>query len=114
MKLKNFLIVVSDIEKSKVFYHELFGLSVLRDFGENVILSGGLVLQEKKCFEEFADIKVTMGGNGTELYFEEADLKGFLKKLDESDFEVGFVKRENDIVILYDPDGHLIEIREER
>ena len=30
MKLKNILIVVKDIEKSKQFYHDLFGLQVLR------------------------------------------------------------------------------------
>ena len=41
MSLRNILIVVSDIERSKRFYHELFGLQVLRDFGENVILSEG-------------------------------------------------------------------------
>lgn len=114
MKLKNFLIVVSDIEKSKAFFCGLFGLKVLRDFGENVILSGGLVLQEKKCFEEFTGLSVGMRGNSTELYFEENDLAGFLKKLSESDFAVEFIKRDSDVVIIRDPDGHLIEIREER
>jgi len=29
MKLKNILIVVKDIEKSKQFYHELFGFHML-------------------------------------------------------------------------------------
>ena len=29
MKLKNILIVVKDIEKSKQFYHDLFGLNVV-------------------------------------------------------------------------------------
>lgn len=31
MKLRNILIVVSDIEKSIEFYHDLFGLMVLND-----------------------------------------------------------------------------------
>ena len=31
MKLKNILIVVNDIEKSIMFYHELFGLDVILD-----------------------------------------------------------------------------------
>lgn len=43
MRLKNILIVVEDIERSKVFYRELFRLSVITDFGENVILTEGLV-----------------------------------------------------------------------
>lgn len=114
MKLKNFLIVVSDVEKSKAFYCGLFGLKVLRDFGENVILSGGLVLQEKKCFENFAGLSVGMEGNNAELYFEETDLAGFIKRFSESDFAIEFVKRDSDVVIIRDPDGHLIEIREER
>lgn len=29
MKLKNILIVVKDIEKSRQFYHDLFGLDVI-------------------------------------------------------------------------------------
>lgn len=33
MKLKNVLIVVKDIEKSKQFYHDLFGLAVVISFG---------------------------------------------------------------------------------
>ena len=37
MKLKNVLIAVTDIEKSKKFYHDLFELEVLLDSGENVI-----------------------------------------------------------------------------
>lgn len=43
MKLKNILIVVKDIEKSKQFYHDLFGLNVLLDNDGNVILTEGLV-----------------------------------------------------------------------
>lgn len=31
MKLKSILIVVKDIEKSKQFYHDLFGLNVVLD-----------------------------------------------------------------------------------
>ncbi len=49
MKLKNVLLTVKDIEISKTFYKELFSLSVVTDFGENVILTEGLVLQEKSA-----------------------------------------------------------------
>ncbi len=48
MRLKNVLLVVSDIAQSTRFYHEMFGLQIVRDFGENVILSEGLVLQGAK------------------------------------------------------------------
>ena len=33
MKLKNVLLVVDDIEKSRQFYQELFGLQVVTVFG---------------------------------------------------------------------------------
>ena len=55
MKLKNVLIVVEDIEKSKAFYKELFGLDVVVDFDGNVILTEGLVLQDKKIWEKFIE-----------------------------------------------------------
>ena len=48
MKLKNILIVVDDIERSKQFYHDLFGLDMVLDNDGNMILTEGLVLQEKK------------------------------------------------------------------
>ena len=45
MKLKNTLIVVKDIEKSKQFYHALFGLDIVLDNDGNMILTEGLVLK---------------------------------------------------------------------
>ena len=53
MRLKNFLIVVKDIEKSRQFYHDLFGLEMLVDFDGNMILTDGLVLQEERYWKEF-------------------------------------------------------------
>ena len=53
MKLKNVLIVVENIEKSKKFYKDLFGLEVILDNDGNVILTEGLVLQDKKIWERF-------------------------------------------------------------
>lgn len=48
MKLKNVLIVVKDIEKSRQFYHDLFGLDLILDNDGNMILTEGLVLQDEK------------------------------------------------------------------
>ena len=53
MKLKNILITVDDIEEAKKFYHDLFGLDVLLDSDDNVILMEGLVLQERKMWGNF-------------------------------------------------------------
>lgn len=118
MKLKNILIVVNNIERSKAFYKELFGLEVIADFGENVILTEGLVLQEKKLWEKFIERKVELGGNDTELYFEENDLDRFLKKLEKCNFAIEYLNKciEHDwgqrIIRIYDPDKHVIEVGE--
>ena len=47
MKLRNVLIVVSDIEESINFYRDLFGLQVVLNNDGNVIMTEGLVLQDK-------------------------------------------------------------------
>ena len=44
MRLKNVLIVVKDIEKSRKFYHDLFGLDVVVNNDGSMILTEGLVL----------------------------------------------------------------------
>ena len=48
MRLRNILIVVKDIERSKKFYHDLFGLDIVLDNDGNIILTEGLVLQDEK------------------------------------------------------------------
>lgn len=52
MKLRNVLIVVKDIEKSKKFYHDLFGLDTILDNDGNVILTEGLVLQDEQIWKK--------------------------------------------------------------
>ena len=47
MKLKDYLIVVNDIEESKKFYEELFGLKVLIDNDGNLVMTDVLILLMK-------------------------------------------------------------------
>ena len=119
MKLKNILFVVSDIEKSKEFYEKLFGLRVVKDFGENVILTEGLVLQQKNLWENGIKKEIRFGGHDAELYFEENDMDGFLEKLNSMDFPVEYVNEQSPdhswggrVVQIYDPDRHVIEVGE--
>ena len=72
MRLKNVLIVVKDIEKSKQFYHDLFGLELILDNDGNMILTEGLVLQEEKYWKEFLGRDIIPENNSSELYFEES------------------------------------------
>ncbi len=116
MKLKNFLIVVKDIEKSKKFYHDLFGLNVILDNDGNVILTDGLVLQEEQIWKEFLKKDVTPENNSCELYFEEPEIEAFVEKLERLYPSIQYVNKlttfdwGQKVVRFYDLDGHLIEV----
>lgn len=116
MRLKNVLIVVNDIEKSISFYKELFGLSVVLDNDGNVIMTEGLVLQDKKIWEDFIGREVIHEHNASELYFEEADIEAFAEKLEHYQEPIQYVNRLMEhswgqkVIRFYDPDGNLIEV----
>ena len=116
MKLKNILIVVKNIEKSRQFYHDLFGLELILDNDGNMILTEGLVLQDEKIWRGFLGRDVIPENNSCELYFEESDLEGFVEKLERLYPEVRYVNRlmvhswGQKVVRFYDPDGNLIEV----
>ena len=79
MRLKNILIVVKDIEKSRKFYHDLFGIELVHDNDGNMILTEGLVLQDEKIWESFLGRDIIPKSNSCELYFEEQDIESFAK-----------------------------------
>ena len=116
MRLRNILIVVEDIEKSKKFYHDLFGLDVILDNEKNVILTEGLVLQEKTIWKNFLERDIISECNSCELYFEEKNIEAFVEKLDKLYPDIKFVNRlmthswGQKIVRIYDLDGNLIEV----
>lgn len=116
MKLKNVLIVVKDIDKSKKFYKDIFGLDVILDNDGNVILTEGLVLQEVSIWEKFIQKDVIRENNATELYFEEKDIEKFVEKLENYESPICYVNRLMEhswgqkVVRFYDPDGNLIEV----
>lgn len=118
MKLKNIVIVVKDIERSKQFYKELFGLDVILDQEGNVILTEGLVLQESKVWEETLGQDVVWKNHASELYFEETDLDLFLEKLQQYEQKIQYVylpeegESKKRAVRLYDLDGNMIEVGE--
>ena len=116
-KYTSTLIAVSDIEKSKQFYHDVLGMKVVADFGANVTLDGGIVLQTLDTWTSFIRTdKVVLPNNAGELYFEEEDMDAFCKHLQSFDicyvhplFEHRWGQR---VVRFYDPDTHIIEVGE--
>lgn len=116
MKLKNILIVVKDIEKSKQFYHDLFGLDLVLDNDGNMILTEGLVLQDEKIWKKFLGKDIISKNNSCELYFEEQDIEVFTEKLERLYPDIQYVNRlmthswERKVIRFYDLDGNLIEV----
>ena len=118
MKLKNPLLVVSDIERSVEFYKEVLGLHKIMDFGANVTLTGGLCLQSLDSWTEFIDNKnTTFENNSFEIYFEEEDFDSFSEKIKKFDLKFVHPIKEHSwgqrVVRFYDPDMHIIEVGED-
>ena len=120
MKFSGPLIVVSDMKKSKLLYSEVLGLDVILDFGANVTLTGGVVLQTKDSWTGLihkSKNEIFFGGNDSELYFEEDDFDNFILKLRQIPdicyvhpvIEHSWGQR---VVRFYDPDKHIIEVGE--
>ncbi len=116
MKLKNVLLVVNNLEKSKQFYKQLFGLEVIRDNPANLILMEGLVLQDKALWQEAIGQEVITESNSTELYFEENNIDEFIQKLEKLYPNVKYLTQltthpwGQKIIRFYDLDGNLIEV----
>ena len=116
MKLKNILIVVKDIEKSKQFYHDLFGLNKVLDNDGNVILTEGLVLQDEKIWKKFLGKDIIPENNSCELYFEERNIEAFVQKLESLYPSIQYVNKlmthswGQKVIRFYDLDGNLIEV----
>lgn len=118
MKYQGVCIAVKDINLSKKFYQDLFGLEVFQDYGINISF-GGLSLQQE--FDWLLNIpkeKILKEPHNMELYFEEDDFDGFIAKLGQRNDirymgdgvkEAGWGQRS---IRFYDLDGHIIEVGE--
>ena len=117
LKYTSTLIAVADMEISKQFYHDVLGLEIVADFGDNVTLDGGIALQTMNTWKTFIRTdNLVLPNNAGELYFEEEDMDTFcdhLKKFDICYVHPLFEHRWGQRVVrFYDPDKHIIEVGE--
>ncbi len=117
MKLKNPMLVVTDIDRTVEFYKRVLGLHVIMDFGANKTLTGGLALQTVETYGDFIGTnEISFGSNSFELYFEEDDFDKFAEKLKSCDVEYVHPVLEHAwgqrVVRFYDPDKHIVEVGE--
>ena len=120
MKFTSTVISVSDVNVSRKFYQYLFGLELYQDYGINISFTCGLSLQQE--FDWLVSIPketVMKRPHNMELAFETRDFDGFLEKLEQypgierlgAVIEHSWGQR---VVRFYDPDGHIIEVGEDR
>ena len=117
MKYTSTLIAVKDMDISKQFYHNVLGLNVVANFGANVTLDGGIVLQTLDTWKSFIRMyNVTLPNNAGELYFKEDDMDAFCNHL--KSFDICYVHELYEhrwgqrVIRFYDPDKHIIEVGE--
>ena len=118
MKFTSTVISVSDVNASRKFYQDLFGLELYQDYGINISFTCGLSLQQE--FDWLIGVPketVLKRSHNMELAFETRDFDGFLEKLEQYPgieylgevIEHSWGQR---VVRFYDPDGHIIEVGE--
>lgn len=117
MKLHSIVLFVKDIELSKTFYTKLIGLSVVHDFGNNVILSGGIsIWQIQQSHIISKELETVSNSNRFELYFEAENIDEINLKLEQNSVTLLHPIHTEPwgqrTIRFFDPDSHLIEIGE--
>ncbi len=117
MKFHSSVIFVKDIKKSKDFYIRLLNQEIEHDFGENVILKGGLTIWEIRPEHVISkQLETDNNSNRFELYFETELIDETYKKLKSEKVEFLHEIHEEPwgqrTIRLFDCDKHLVEIGE--
>ncbi len=114
------VLFVADIEVSKQFYKDVFGLSIEHDFGANVVFADAFSLwQRDSAFGIIHDSKPGPAPHGKEieLYFETGDLEtraAALRGIKEVTLVHDIVEQPwgQRAFRFQDPDGFIIEVAE--
>lgn len=81
MKYEGVCIAVKDINLSRKFYQDLFGLEVFQDYGINISFRGFSLQQDFDWLLDIPKESIIDKPNNMELYFEEDDFDAFIGKL---------------------------------
>lgn len=118
MKYEGVCIAVKDINRSKKFYQELFGLEVVQDYGINISFGGLSLQQEFDWLTGLSKESILEKSHNMELYFEEDDFDSFITNLKQRD-DIGYIgngvqeaRWGQRSIRFYDLDGHIIEVGE--
>ena len=119
MKYQGVCIAVKDVNLSKAFYQDLFGLEVFQDYGINISFGGLSLQQDFGRMLHIPEVKILPEPHNMELYFEEDDFDGFIAKLKQrgdirylGSGDPGEASWGQRAIHFYDLDGHIIEVGE--
>lgn len=118
MKCKSIVLIVQDLDKSKVFYHQIMGLHILYQYHGRVVLSSNIILQSVETWKDLIhkdEHDIHFEHYTSELYFEVDDLDEFLCYITQKGVCLVHPIQEQNYhrtVRFYDPDGHIIEVSE--
>jgi len=115
------LLVVEDLQRSRIFYEGLLGMKVQNDFGVNVSFEGNLAIHLKEHFQGLLGgperFPVVFGAHYGEMYFESDEMEAVLLRLKQAGVEFIHELVEQPwgqrVMRFYDPDRHVIEIGEQ-
>ena len=119
MKRMFTMLAVKDVKVAQKFYQDLFNLKVVHDFGLNVSFNNGLALQQEiDWWLGLPKDKILEQSNNMALVYEEEYFDDFVAKV-ESYPGVRYVNEGvktaewgQRTLLIYDLDGHIIEIDE--
>ncbi len=119
MKYQGVCISVKDVNRSKQFYQDLFGLEIFQDYGINISFGGLSLQQDFGRMMNIPDERILMEPHNMELYFEEDDFDSFIAKLRQRN-DIRYLRTSvpgeapwgQRAIHFYDLDGHIIEVGE--
>lgn len=117
IKFRNPIALVKDTQISKAFYRDVIGLNIAQDFGSFVLFEGNFSIHDAAIFYGYIGKSYegeTLGRDNLNFYFTTDDLNAMQDKLEQAG--VKFIHKiqhcewgEN-VLRIFDPDGHIIEI----
>lgn len=114
------VLCVKDLEKSKKFYYDLFGLMVEEDFGTYISMTKGLAFQVADSWQDYLgkqEHEITYKNHASKVVFEIDNFDEVLNIINaRKDIElvhpiINYSWRQR-VVRFYDPDGHIVEVGE--
>lgn len=117
IQFKTSIALVRSIEESKLFYRDIIGLTVIKEFDTFVLFQDHFAIHAADLFYQYINKPYhgeKMGHDNVDYYFTTSDLVGFQEKLKGE--QVTFIHEIHQhewgekVIRVYDPDGHIIEI----